>query len=131
MSKSKPIGKIIREVLDRRGMKLKVFAERIGTTRQNVYKIFEKDSVQTSRLETICRVLEYDFFQHLGAADPEKTEPWVLEDPGFEYASPHIREKRLREELEAAQERIRMLEARLEDKESIIELLRAQVAQGK
>lgn len=56
------IGEKIKEVLEQRDMKLKNFAEEVGMARQNIYRIFEKDSIDTELLVRISNVLDYDFF---------------------------------------------------------------------
>lgn len=119
MSQEKPLGRVIRDVLDKSGMKISIFADRIGTTRQNAYKIFEKHSIPTARLKKISEVLSYDFFQHMRLEQPLSRE---LADA---QSNPNLRYADIAKELESARERIRMLEQRLKDKEDIIELLRA------
>lgn len=58
------IGEKIKEIFEARGMKISEFANRINTVRQNVYKIFKKNDINTELLLKISRVLEYDFFRH-------------------------------------------------------------------
>ncbi|MEM7036465.1 MAG: helix-turn-helix transcriptional regulator [Bacteroidota bacterium] len=120
MNTELPIGKIIKQVLDRSGMKLKVFAARIGTTRQNVYKIFDRQSISTDRLQKISQVLEYDFFKHF-ALDPKErsTSENLLAGGKARYAD-------LQAEIESLRERIQILEDRIADKDEIIALLKAQ-----
>lgn len=56
------LGEHIKRVLDARKMKLKDFAEDLGMVRQNVYRIFEKDSIETELLVRISTVLNHNFF---------------------------------------------------------------------
>jgi len=58
------IGEVIKKILVSRKMKLKDFAEDLGMARQNVYRIFEKDSIETDLLIKVSSVLNYNFFQH-------------------------------------------------------------------
>lgn len=58
------IGKKIREIFEASGMTVTELARRIKTTRQNVYGIFERSSIDTALLERIGKALNYDFFQH-------------------------------------------------------------------
>lgn len=58
------IGNIIKKEYERSGMKLNVFAERIGMTYRNVYRVFEREDINTELLERIGDVLNYDFFVH-------------------------------------------------------------------
>lgn len=58
------LGEHIKRVLDARKMKLKDFAEDLGMVRQNVYRIFEKDSIETELLVRISTILNHNFFQY-------------------------------------------------------------------
>jgi transcriptional regulator with XRE-family HTH domain len=58
------IGKKIRDEFEKSGMTVTEFARRIKTTRQNVYGIFERFSIDTALLERIGKALNYDFFKH-------------------------------------------------------------------
>lgn len=123
----KPIGQIIKTVLEKSGIKLTVFAGRIGTTRQNVYKIFEKESISTSRLKKISEVLEYDFFEHFRMVSESGESRWTGPRESTAVRPPRYRVAELQKELETSRERIAILEARLHDKEEIIALLRAKL----
>jgi transcriptional regulator with XRE-family HTH domain len=59
------IGQLIRERLDKSGMKKSEFARRINKTSQNVYDIFERKSIDTGLLRQISEVLEFNFFETL------------------------------------------------------------------
>lgn len=39
------------------------FAEQLGCSRTNVYKIFNKHSIDTEELFKISRILDFDFFK--------------------------------------------------------------------
>jgi DNA-binding Xre family transcriptional regulator len=123
----KPIGLIIRDVLDKSGMKLTAFAARIGTTRQNVYKIFEKESISTARLKRICEELEYDFFQHFRMVILDGNAHWPTPGEEIPVRPPRFQVTDLQKDLDSAEERIQLLEDRLGDKDEIIELLRAKL----
>ena len=58
------IGIKIKQIFESKQMKLKDFAEEIGVARQNVYRIFEKDSIDTKLLIKISEVLGHNFFQY-------------------------------------------------------------------
>ncbi len=66
------IGVKIKQIFDAKEMKIKDFAEEIGVARQNVYRIFEKESIDTDLLTKISSVLEHDFFQYYKEEDLEK-----------------------------------------------------------
>lgn len=58
----KPIGICIEEVVATKGIKQAFFADQINTSERNSYNIFKKESIDTDKLMTICKVLNYDFF---------------------------------------------------------------------
>ncbi|MBW4888738.1 helix-turn-helix domain-containing protein [Mucilaginibacter sp. HMF5004] len=62
------LGSKIKEVYEAGNINLTDFAKRIGTVRQNVYRIFERDSVDVDMLQKISDVLDFDFFQYYGRA---------------------------------------------------------------
>jgi len=58
------IGKQIKKVLEENGIGVSEFARRINTNRNNVYDIFQRESMDTSLLKKISTVLHHDFFRH-------------------------------------------------------------------
>ena len=58
------IGLKIKEIFDQRNMKLTDFADELGTVRQNVYRIFKKQHLDTGLLLKISQVLDHNFFQY-------------------------------------------------------------------
>jgi hypothetical protein len=58
------IGSIILAKLTERGMSKTEFAKRVNTTRENVYGIFKRKSLDTELLSKIGTALDYDFFAH-------------------------------------------------------------------
>lgn len=58
-----PIGKLIQEKLEEKGLTAIWLAEQIPCGRANVYKIFNKHSIDTEMLRRISIILEYDFFR--------------------------------------------------------------------
>ncbi|HEY0654427.1 MAG TPA: helix-turn-helix transcriptional regulator [Chryseosolibacter sp.] len=58
------IGQKIKEVFDARNKKLTDFADELGTVRQNVYRIFKKQHLDTGLLLKISQVLDHNFFQY-------------------------------------------------------------------
>jgi transcriptional regulator with XRE-family HTH domain len=58
------IGERINEVFKAKKMKLKDFSEAIGVARQNIYRIFEKDTIEIDLLLRISSVLDHDFMQY-------------------------------------------------------------------
>lgn len=58
------IGKKIQEALDNSSFTIVAFAKNIGLTRDGVYKIFKKESIDTEQLQKISKVLNHNFFQY-------------------------------------------------------------------
>lgn len=56
------IGEEIKKRLDERKMSKSEFARRIGAQQQHVNRIFEKDTIETKRLELVCEALDFNFF---------------------------------------------------------------------
>jgi transcriptional regulator with XRE-family HTH domain len=65
------IGQKIKEIFDKRQIKLTDFADELGTVRQNVYRIFKKRHLDTGLLLKISQVLNHNFFQYY-VADPSE-----------------------------------------------------------
>jgi len=57
------IGEAIRKELERQGKTVVWFAGQLSYTRANIYKIFEKSSIDTELLYRISTVLNMDFFK--------------------------------------------------------------------
>jgi transcriptional regulator with XRE-family HTH domain len=62
------IGNKIKNVLESRGLSVTEFAKRINKSRENIYSIFTRKTIDTGLLQSISNVLEYDFFMHLSTA---------------------------------------------------------------
>ncbi len=58
------IGNKIREIFDSRGITISEFARRINMSRENVYDIFKRKTIDTGLLQIISGILEHDFFQY-------------------------------------------------------------------
>jgi transcriptional regulator with XRE-family HTH domain len=58
------IGKKIKEVLRDSNLSVIEFAKKINRTRDPVYKIFAKESMDTELLQKISEVLQHDFFSY-------------------------------------------------------------------
>ncbi len=56
------IGERIRQELDRQDKTVVWFARQLAYSRTNIYKIFDRPSIDTGVLLRISRVLHYDFF---------------------------------------------------------------------
>ena len=56
------IGKLIKEQMEKQGKTVVWFARELSCSRTNIYKIFEKSSIDTSLLMRISVILQYNFF---------------------------------------------------------------------
>lgn len=71
------IGAVIREKLRERGKSVVWLARQLSCSRTNVYKIFDKHSVDTQELLRISVILNYDFFQHYSEEYKKRNESYV------------------------------------------------------
>lgn len=56
------IGQHIKEQLERQGKTTVWLARQLGCHRTNLYKIYEKRTIDTGILLRISKIMEYDFF---------------------------------------------------------------------
>jgi plasmid maintenance system antidote protein VapI len=63
------IGSLIQQKVNQSSLTVAEFARRINRTRQNVYDIFKRSSIDTALLKQIQDVLHYDFFKHFNGND--------------------------------------------------------------
>ncbi len=57
-------GKMVKEVFLASGMSVSELGRRVLTTRQNIYRIFERESIDSALLQRLGKALNYDFFPH-------------------------------------------------------------------
>lgn len=65
------IGEKVQQVFEQKGLKLSDFADKLGTVRQNVYRIFKKHELDTGLLSKISQVLNHNFFQYYCPTDDQ------------------------------------------------------------
>lgn len=63
------IGEKIKIVVESKGMAITKFAKLINKSRENVYSIFNRKTIDTGLLMTISKVLEHDFFQYFSESN--------------------------------------------------------------
>lgn len=56
------IGSIVKAQVECKGIKVSWLAQRLHCHRNNVYKIFEKQWIDSLVLLKLCFILDYDFF---------------------------------------------------------------------
>ena len=68
------IGKVIAKVLRDQGKTVTWFARSLYCDRTNVYKIFQRESVDSEMLYRISKILSHDFFKYYSKELEEDTE---------------------------------------------------------
>lgn len=63
-----PVGALIEAELRRQEHSVSWLARHLSCDRRNVYRIFQKESLDTSLLLRISRILDHDFFADLSGA---------------------------------------------------------------
>ncbi len=58
-------GKTLQKILREQGRTVTWFASQLCCTRPNVYKLFQKESVDTVLVYRISKILQYDFFKKM------------------------------------------------------------------
>lgn len=56
------IGKLIREQVDKQGKSVVWLANQLSCSRTNIYKIYDRPSIDTGLLLRISLILDYNFF---------------------------------------------------------------------
>ena len=59
------IGKIIKEQVALKGIRISWLAEQLHCHRNNIYKIYEKQWIDTHILMNLSKILDFDFFLYL------------------------------------------------------------------
>lgn len=68
----KPIGCLIKEELEKQERSISWFARKLSCDRSNIYRLFQKDSIDTKLLARISILLDHDFFADLSVHVQEK-----------------------------------------------------------
>lgn len=68
----KPIGILIKEELERQERSISWFARKLSCDRSNIYRLFQKESIDTNLLTRISVLLGRDFFSDLSQYLKEK-----------------------------------------------------------
>ena len=59
------VGKIIRDVVARKGIRVAWIAQQLGCHRNNVYLIFSRSWIDTETLMKLSRIMNHNFFDDL------------------------------------------------------------------
>lgn len=69
----KPIGCLIKEELEKQERSITWFARKLSCDRSNVYRLFQKESIDTRLLMRISLLLHHDFFSDLSECVRERS----------------------------------------------------------
>ncbi len=75
----KPIGALIKEELEHQERSISWFARKLSCDRSNVYRLFQKESIDTALLARISILLGRNFFLELSEHIKEKVESQDLQ----------------------------------------------------
>jgi len=70
----KHIGILIREEFDRQRHSIGWLARQLACDRSNVYRLFQRESIDTATLKRLCKILNHDFFHDLSHELHEETQ---------------------------------------------------------
>lgn len=68
----KTIGELIKEELKRQERSISWFARQLSCDRSNIYRILQKNSIDTNMLARISTILNHNFFEDLSKNMTEK-----------------------------------------------------------
>lgn len=127
------IGEKIRQAIVNSPYTVTEIAEKLGTSNQNLYKIFKKDSVDSKYLEGISKLLKLNisfFFENTEDSSPNlptDEEKRILTNLKNEVDS-LIQKNNLQEEMMSnLKKQVSILKIQIEDKEKIIDLLEEKI----
>ena len=118
------IGKLIKQSVKERGITVSEFARRINTSRENVYGIFKRQSVDTTLLQKAGKVLGKDFFGYY-----QSEANTVVKEPAVAYGKKNATEntESAQSKLQLLQNEIATLKKELQLKDKIIALLEGKI----
>lgn len=64
------LGKKLAEVAKDRRVGATALSKQLNTTRENIYSIYKREIIDISLLLLCCKVLNYNFFQHIWQEEP-------------------------------------------------------------
>lgn len=126
------IGKKIEEVVRIKNIPIVEFAKRVNTTRNNLYNIFRRESIDTDLLWKIGEILDYDFFLFLSKETKHRDADFkqeLLKDKNAIYTLKSAELKKLEYKIQLVEKENEHLKERIADKDEIITLLKKEVAE--
>ncbi len=83
------IGEKVLELVEERNINKTKLAEKLLTSRHNLYMIFERPDLDTGLLRRLCTELDFDFFKWVSGDDNvQPNQPSVFNDQRAEYHKP-------------------------------------------
>ncbi len=110
------LGSKIKEQAKSMGIGATKFGEYLNRSRENVYDLYERESVDTGLLLACCKILNHDFFQYLYEEEPLET-----------FRQLEI--ARRTEEMDALNREINHLHCLLKKNEELLELQRKYISE--
>lgn len=74
----KPIGELIKEELEKQERSVSWLARKLSCDRSNIYRLFQKESIDTTLLLRISVILKRNFFNEL-------SEQWQAKSPDSQH----------------------------------------------
>lgn len=78
--KKKTVGEIIKDEINRQGLKAEQFGELINCERENVYKIYRKTNISILQLKEISKALNHNFFEDIINNNIEMEDPEIMKE---------------------------------------------------
>lgn len=116
------VGLAIEQRMNELGLSKSEFGRRIGVAQQNVNRILEKGSIDTDKLVLICEVLNHDFFSDFSAGD-HSVSLNNAHNNQINGTGAHDNTHVVTADNAVLEERIKSLEALLQEKERLIQVL--------
>lgn len=76
----KIIGEIIKDEVNRQGLKAEEFGYKINCERENVYKIYKRTNMSILQLQQISKALDHNFFEDIINNNIEMEDPKIMKE---------------------------------------------------
>lgn len=76
----KIIGEIIKDEVNRQGLKAEEFGDKINCERENVYKIYKRTNMSVLQLQQISKALDHNFFEDIINNNIEMEDPEIMKE---------------------------------------------------
>lgn len=88
----KIIGEIIKDEVNRQGLKAEEFGDKINCERENVYKIYKRTNMSVLQLQQISKALDHNFFEDIINNNIEMEDPEIMKEFNNRRAVSQFRE---------------------------------------